>query len=347
MAAPQGRHQRYPLEAISGPRGDDRSDRASRRRAGGPAASAAMVACCTAGGPYSIMQGPAYPIVGRSDRSYRHNMRASVHLSTAGHRRICCARQWLEAKSPCEPVVIVGSNSDAATEITRRFVEEKGAVFGWRRPTPPQLAAVLARPLLVQRNLVAISRTGTEALVTRVVQDLASGGELGRYAEIALGPGFARAVTDVLIELRLAGHVPETIERVAPELAAILEHYQAQLAVAGFADWPSVLNAATEVAQHGDSNQLLGLATLFLDVRIASEADSKLIAAVCSRARSVIATVPTGDETTAGFFRDHLKFDVIDLDRPPTRRRSARTSRRARSRDFSAGSSSKIRKRRQ
>jgi CRISPR/Cas system-associated exonuclease Cas4 (RecB family) len=211
----------------------------------------------------------------------------------------------------------VGSNSDAAAEITRRLVEEKGAVFGWHRLTPPQLAAVLARPLLVQRNLVAISRIGAEALVTRVVHNLASGGELGRYAEIALGPGFARAVTDVLIELRLAGQAGETIQRIVPELAAILERYEEQLAAAGFADWPSVLSAATEVAQRGDSHQLLGLATLLLDVRIASEAESKLAAAVCSRARNVIATAPTGDETTAGFYRDHLKFDVIDLDYSP------------------------------
>jgi ATP-dependent helicase/nuclease subunit B len=181
-------------------------------------------------------------------------MRATVHLSTACHRRICCASQWLETRSPCEPVLIIGSNSDAANEITRRLGKEKGAVFGWHRLTLPQLTTVLARPLLVERNLVAISRTGAEALVTRVVHDLASGGALGRYAEIALGPGFARAVTDVLIELRVAGHAPDTIERVAPELAAILERYEAQLAVAGFADWPSVLGAATEVTQRGDSH---------------------------------------------------------------------------------------------
>ena len=244
------------------------------------------------------------------------DMKATVHLSTAGHRRICSARRWLEARSPCEPVLIVGSNSNAANEIARRLIEQKGAVFGWHRLTSPQLAAVLARPLLAQRHLVALSRTGAEALVTRVVHDLASAGALGRYAEIALGPGFARAVTDVLIEVRVAGHGPETIQRVAPELAAILERYQAELAAAGFADWPSVLGAATEVTQRGDSHPLLGLATLLLDVRITNEAESKLLAAVCSRALGVIATAPTGDETTAGFFRDRLKFDVIDLDRP-------------------------------
>jgi ATP-dependent helicase/nuclease subunit B len=42
-----------------------------------------------------------------------------------------------------------------------------------------------------------------------------------------------------------------------------------------------------------------------------------MIAAVCSHARNVIATAPTVDATTAGFFRDRLKFDVIDLDCPP------------------------------
>jgi hypothetical protein len=99
-------------------------------------------------------------------------------------------------------LLVIGSSVDSTNELARQLAGEKGAIFGWHRLTLRQLAAVLARPLLVERNLVPVSGTGAEALVTRVVQELASASALGRYAQIANGPGFAKAIVDVLMELR-------------------------------------------------------------------------------------------------------------------------------------------------
>jgi CRISPR/Cas system-associated exonuclease Cas4 (RecB family) len=201
----------------------------------------------------------------------------------------------------------------------RQLAREKGAIFGWHRLTLPQLAAVLARPLLVERNLVPVSGASTEALVTRVVQELASASALGRYVKIASGPGFEKAVTGVLMELRLAGIAAETIKHLAPELADILERYETHLAHAGFADWPSMLAVARDSVQRGDPHPTLGLPTVFLDVSTKDDAESALITAVCSRAPEVIATVPAGDERTLSFFRDQAKFDLIDQDQPDER----------------------------
>jgi hypothetical protein len=201
----------------------------------------------------------------------------------------------------------------------RQLAREKGAIFGWHRLTLPQLAAVLARPLLVERNLVPVSGATAEALVTWVVQELASASALGRYAKIVSGPGFAKAVTGVLMELRLAGIAAGTIKHLAPALADILERYEWRLAHAGFADWPSMLAVARESVQRGDRHQTLGLPTVFLDVSTTNDAESALITAVCSRAPEVIVTVPVDDERTLRFFRDQAKFDLIDLDQPDER----------------------------
>jgi hypothetical protein len=152
-------------------------------------------------------------------------MVGSVHLSSIGRQRRAAARVWLERRSPAEQVLLIGSSLDSANELVRQLAREKGAVFGWHRLTLPQLAAVLARPLLVERNLVPVSGDGAEALITRVVQEFASASALGRYAEIASGPGFAKAVTDVLMELRLGGIAAQAIKNLAPELAGILERY--------------------------------------------------------------------------------------------------------------------------
>jgi hypothetical protein len=188
-------------------------------------------------------------------------MAGSVRLSSISHLRHAAARAWIERWSPAEQVLLIGSSLDSANELVRQLAREKGAIFGWHRLTLPQLAAVLARPLLVERNLVPVSRASTEALVTRVVQELASASALGRYAKIASGPGFAKAVTGVLMELRLAGISAETIQHLAPELANILERYETHLARAGFADWPSMLAVASESVQSGDRHQTLGLPT--------------------------------------------------------------------------------------
>jgi hypothetical protein len=123
---------------------------------------------------------------------------AIVAISTVNHRRIRRARAWLESRALAEEVLIVGASLDAANELARRVVAEKGAAFGWHRLTLPQLAAALAAPLLAERGLVPLSRLGAIAVVARVVHRLKSERRLGRYQLIGDAPGFARAIAAVM-----------------------------------------------------------------------------------------------------------------------------------------------------
>jgi ATP-dependent helicase/nuclease subunit B len=130
-------------------------------------------------------------------------MGATVLISAVNRRRVGRARAWLEPRKPAEEVLIIGATLDAANELARGVVQDKGAAFGWHRLTLAQLAAAVARPTLTTRGLVSLSRIGTQAVVARIVHRLKEEGGLGRYDAVARTPGFPPAVTAVITELRL------------------------------------------------------------------------------------------------------------------------------------------------
>jgi hypothetical protein len=90
---------------------------------------------------------------------------------------------------------------------------------------------------------------------------------LGRYAKLTDGSGFVRAITNVITELRFEQIEPDALAHVAPELCPLLQAYEGKLFEHGFTDWCGVLRiAGAAAADAGYSHQLLGLATLLLDV---------------------------------------------------------------------------------
>jgi hypothetical protein len=82
------------------------------------------------------------------------------------------------------------SNQVACHPSLRRHDPDQGR---WHRLSLAQFAAVLAAPLLATRGVVALGNLGVQAICARVVHKLAGDAALGRYSEIAAGPGFARA----------------------------------------------------------------------------------------------------------------------------------------------------------
>src|SRR4051812_36517619 len=109
-------------------------------------------------------------------------MGSKVIISPAAHSRIAHARAWLESRSPAEQILIVAATSDAGNELARGVAEAKGASFGWHRLSLAQFAAILARPLLANRGVVALGKLGVQAICARVVHKLAGDAALGRYS---------------------------------------------------------------------------------------------------------------------------------------------------------------------
>ena len=140
-------------------------------------------------------------------------------------------------------------------------------------------------------------------------------GGLGRYAKLTNGPGFARAIANVITELRLEQIEPDALARVVPDLVPLLQAYERELADHGFTDWPGVLRlAASAAADHGCRHQLLGLPTLLLDVPVTTASDLALVRALCARAPEMLVTVPANDAVDACTPPAGLGTEIVDLD---------------------------------
>ena len=242
----------------------------------------------------------------------------SLLISARSHCRIARAHAWLEARAPAEEVLIIGASLDAANELARKVVQARGAAFGWHRLTLPQLAALLAASAPIERRVLPLGHLGVQAICARVVHRLAARGELGRYSSIAEGPGFARALARVVMELRLAKLGPDDLRIVAPDLSPLVEAYASQLAEDEVTDWAGVLTLATDaMMSEGFTHRLINLPTLLLDVSVASEAELAFVRALSSRIPELVLTSPAGDEATLARLRDGLGLRVEDLDQLP------------------------------
>jgi ATP-dependent helicase/nuclease subunit B len=156
-------------------------------------------------------------------------MNPTVVVSVASRRRIARAKTWLTTRPRTEEILVVGPTLDAANELARQGVQDRGAAFGWHRLSFSQLVATIAAPLLAEREVVSLSRVGTEAIVARLVHRLRIEGKLGRYQSVSETPGFPRAMTNVIAELRSARLRSNDVEGVVPDLVPIFREYEREL----------------------------------------------------------------------------------------------------------------------
>jgi len=242
-------------------------------------------------------------------------MTVRVITSSAAHSRIRHARAWLEARSPAEEILILAATAAAGNELARELAQTKGAAFGWHRLSLAQFAAVLAAPVLATRDLIALGSLGVQAICARVVHKLAGESALGRYSEIASGPGFSRALSRVVTELRLASVDPAAVRNVVPDLAPLFEAYEANLAEGRLTDWAGVLAAATEALMSDSiTHRLAGLPTLLLDLAVRNEAELSFVRALGLRTPELLVVAPAADEQTLIRSRKALGLIVDGVD---------------------------------
>jgi hypothetical protein len=202
----------------------------------------------------------------------------------------------------------------SANELTRGLAQEKRASFGYHRLTLGQLASARTRPALTAQRTIPLGRWVFWQSPT-AVQTLSAAGALGRYANLMSGPGFARAIANVITELRLERIEPDALAQVAPDLRPLLRAYERELGERGFTDWPAVLRlAASAATDPGYKHQLLGPLTFLLDVPLATACDIALVRALCSRSPDMLFTVPANDAVTFARVRSGLGAEIVDLD---------------------------------
>src|SRR5205823_3703602 len=111
---------------------------------------------------------------------------------------------------------------------------------------------------------------------------------------------FPRALARTLEELALAGAgaaVLRNLRDSGPDLADLLDRFEAQFESASAVDRARFFRAATDAAAaaHGP---YAGCPLALLDVPVASRTEGDFVAALVGRSPSACATVPAGDEAT-------------------------------------------------
>ncbi len=222
-------------------------------------------------------------------------MTRTLLVDASAERRIGRAAAWLSARGASEPVLVVGASHEAAAEIVRKVALEKVAVFSWHRATLGRLAATLAADALAARGLAPIGALGVEALAARVVARLGEQRLLGRLAAIGDRPGLPRAAARTIRDLRHAGLAANVVHEIAPEIGDLLAAYEEELARDRLADRALVFETAASV----ETQALLGLPTLLLDVPVQTRREEDLVLRIAARSPELFSTVVAGDERTA------------------------------------------------
>lgn len=218
-------------------------------------------------------------------------------VSAAGGDRLADARRHVGALAP--PIVILGASRAAADEFALSIAAEKGATFGITRSSVAELVARLALPVLARQGLTPTAPLSDEAVAARAADDLANHDGLDYFTPVARMPGFPRALSRTLGELRMAGVTSDRLSGHAAndDLKALLERAIEERHQAGAADYAALLHTAT--AELTSNPLLLADKTIvLLDIAITSKAEATFARAVIDAAAGVIVTVPAGDLQT-------------------------------------------------
>ncbi len=218
-------------------------------------------------------------------------------VSPSSAARLAQARKSLDAAKP--PILIVSASRAAADEFALALAAERGATFGVTRMGLTELVAKLAVPALAKRGLTPSASLSDEAVAARVADDLLACDQLAYFTPVGLMPGFPRALSRTLSELRMAGIDPDRLsghpgnDDLSELLASTIEAREK----AGAVDYATMLERATaELTAHPEF--LATTTVVLLDVAINSKAEAVFVRAVIAAAMAVVVTVPTGDRRT-------------------------------------------------
>jgi ATP-dependent helicase/nuclease subunit B len=173
-------------------------------------------------------------------------------------------------------------------------------VFNVTRLGFAELATRLALPRLARDGRSPTGGLGAEAIAARAAFKTHEAGRLSYFAPVADLPGFPRALTRTLTELRLGEIGPDQVadvDEAGPDLAELLTAIERESVQAGAVDRAQVLNTAADALAGGESF-VEDVTLLLLDAPITTAADARFLRGLVGAARDVFATVPDGDTRT-------------------------------------------------
>lgn len=232
-----------------------------------------------------------------------------VHVSPASAVRREVVATFLRDAAPGQDTLLVGVTREAADDAVRAFLRERGgATFGLHRLGFGQLVSHLGTPHLAKHGLAPASPLATQAAAARAAFDAKRRGDLPRLGPVSGFPGFPRALTQTLTELRRRGVDTDQIAEPDAEVAALLRGFQQEFAGGSVADRVRLLEFAIEAVAR-DADPLLDAPVLLHDVPLRSPQELRFVQALAARAPSCTLTVAGGDEPTLELLRSHPEVE--------------------------------------
>lgn len=157
----------------------------------------------------------------------------------------------------------------------------------------------IALPVLARNGMSPSAPLSDEAVSARVTDELLKQGSLRYFAPVAHMPGFPRALSRTLGELRMSGTNPSAVTGgdANHDLAALLESAIDERNSAEAVDYATMIATATEELK-SPRNPIAKQSVVLLDVAVASKAEDDFIRALVRAAHSIVATVVKGDAAT-------------------------------------------------
>ena len=215
----------------------------------------------------------------------------------SGAARLDAARARLRDCKP--PILLVATTRAAADEFAFSIAAETGATFGITRSSLAELVARLALPALAKQGLTPSAPLSDEAVSARVADHLLKQDALTYFAPVAHMPGFPRALSRTLGELRMAGLDPARLtgHDANDDLSALLARAIEERRRVGAVDYATMLATAT-AAVLANPQLLADKTVVLLDVGINSQAEAAFAKAIIGAAQAVIVTAASGDRRT-------------------------------------------------
>lgn len=236
-------------------------------------------------------------------------MEATTCKSPSAASRIACAEEWLGRNGHTHELVLIGATTESISRLVRGRVLAQRGCFGWHRFTFTRFAVQLASQALAASGLALAGQVAIEAVCARLAHELGASGRLGRFAPIGDQPGFPRALSRTLTELRLARADPEAMRD--QDMAQLLRAFSDLLERLKLADRASLLALATTSLQ--SSSTICKHPTLFLDVPIATASEREFLRGILMHSPSVCITLPAGDVDTSANLHA-LGLDINDIE---------------------------------
>jgi hypothetical protein len=202
--------------------------------------------------------------------------------------------------------MVVAASRDAADDFARSIAVERGASFGIHCFSLIQIASRLASVDLARRGVVPGTALGMEALASRTVFEAKRRTAVDYFETVADFPGFSRAVSSTVSDLRRAGVSPDRLIGLGPagdDLRGLATQFEHERRSALLADTSELFETATRVLEGPAPPGDVAVATIvLLDVRLGSVIERSLVGALVRRSLTTLATVPQGDTRTRDAF---------------------------------------------